>query len=307
MTDVDAVRLNFSASTLHLLNAILGIVMFGVALDMKGDDVRRVVTNPRPVLIGLLGHYLVFPAVTFLLVTILRPAPSIALGMMLVASCPAGNISNFLVHLAGGNTALSVSISSASTVLSVVLTPLVLRAWGTMYAPTRTLLRDVAVDPVEMFVTIFLLLGLPLAAGLFTARRWPTLADRLRRPLKRLSIAVFALFLVAALAGNWQYFVTYVRRVVLAVFLHNATALAAGYWTAALLGLGERDRRAVSFEVGIQNSGLGLILIFAFFGGLGGMAIVAAWWGIWHVIAGMSLATWWSRRPVAPAAGESAG
>ena len=107
MTDVDAVRLNFSASTLHLLNAILGIVMFGVALDMKGDDVRRVVTNPRPVLIGLLGHYLVFPAVTFLLVTTLRPAPSIALGMMLVASCPAGNISNFLVHLAGGNTALA--------------------------------------------------------------------------------------------------------------------------------------------------------------------------------------------------------
>lgn len=298
MNELDAVRLNFSANTLHLLNAILGIVMFGVALDMRIDDFKRVMANPRPVLIGLFGHYLVFPAFTYLLITIIRPAPSIALGMMLIASCPAGNISNFLVHLAGGNTALSVSISSTSTVLSVVMTPLVLRFWGAQYAPTRALLRAVAVDPLDMFVTIFLLLGLPLAAGLLTAKRWPGVAARVRIPLKRLSIAVFALFLIAALAGNWAHFVTYVRRVVFAVFLHNATALTVGYWTAALLGLAEPDRRAVSFEVGIQNSGLGLILIFTFFGGLGGMAIVAAWWGIWHVVAGLSLAAWWSRRPV---------
>ncbi len=298
MSELDAVRLNFSANTLHLLNAILGIVMFGVALDIRTDDFKRVLTNPRPVLIGLFGHYLVFPAFTFLLVTIIRPAPSIALGMMLIASCPAGNISNFLVHLAGGNTALSVSISSASTVLSVVMTPLVLRFWAAQYAPARALLRDIAVDPSEMFVTIVVLLGFPLAAGLIIARRWPRVADRVRKPLKRLSMAVFALFLIAALAGNWLYFVTYVPRVVVAVFLHNAIALTVGYWTAALLGLAERDRRAVSFEVGIQNSGLGLILIFTFFGGLGGMAIVAAWWGIWHVVAGLSLAAWWSRRPI---------
>ncbi len=297
MSALDAVRLNFSPTTLHVLNAILAIVMFGVALDLRGEDFRRVVENPKPVLVGLAGHYLVFPAFTFLLVLALRPAPSIALGMMLVASCPAGNISNFLVYLARGNTALSVSISSASTVLSVVMTPLVLRFWGSLYAPTRAILRDVAVDPLEMFVTIFVLLGIPLTLGVLTARRWPAFAARARLPLKRFSIGVFALFLIFALAGNWTYFVTYVRWVVFAVFLHNATALTTGYWTAAALGLPERDRRAVSFEVGIQNSGLGLILVFTFFGGLGGMAIVAAWWGIWHIVAGLSLATYWSRRP----------
>ena len=296
MSQIDAVRLNFSPSTLHALNAILAIVMFGVALDLSGDDFRRVVQNPRPVLIGLAGHYLVFPAFTFLLVLAIRPAPSIALGMMLVASCPAGNISNFLVHLARGNTALSVSITSTSTVLSVVMTPLVLRFWGGLYAPTRAILREVAVDPLEMFVTIVVLLGVPLTLGVLSARRWPAFAARVRVPLKRFSIAVFAAFLVVALIGNWAYFVAYVQRVVFAVFLHNATALATGYWTAAALGLPERDRRAVSFEVGIQNSGLGLIIVFTFFGGLGGMAIVAAWWGIWHVLAGMTLATYWSRR-----------
>jgi BASS family bile acid:Na+ symporter len=301
MNGIDAVRLYFSPATLHALNAILGIVMFGVALDLRAEDFRRVAENPRPVLIGLAGHYLVFPAFTFLLVLAIRPAPSIALGMMLVASCPAGNISNFLVHLARGNTALSVSISSASTVLSVVMTPLVLRFWGSLYGPTRAILRDVAVDPLEMFVTIFVLLGLPLTIGVLVARRWPRFAERARMPLKRFSIGIFALFLVAALAANWPYFVKFVGRVVGAVFLHNALALTSGYWTAAAFGLPVRDRRAVSFEVGIQNSGLGLILVFTFFGGLGGAAIVAAWWGIWHVIAGLSLATFWSRRPL-PAA-----
>lgn len=296
MIDIDAVRLNFSPTTLHLLNAILGIVMFGVALDLRGEDFRRVVANPRPVLIGLAGHYVVFPAVTFLLVLAITPPPSVALGMMLVASCPAGNISNFLVNLARGNTALSVSISSTSTVLSVVATPLVLNFWGSRYAPTRALLREVAVDPVDMFVTIFVLLGLPLVAGMLVARRWPVFTERARGPMKRLSIGIFAAFLVLALAANWQYFVRYVGGVVGAVFLHNALALTTGYWTAAALGLPVRDRRAVSFEVGIQNSGLGLILVFTFFGGLGGMAIVAAWWGIWHIIAGLSLATYWSKR-----------
>jgi len=297
MIGIDAVRLNFSPTTLHALNAILGIVMFGVALDLRADDFRRVLENPRPVLIGIAGHYVVFPAVTFLLVLAIKPPPSVALGMMLVASCPAGNISNFLVNLARGNTALSVSISSSSTVLSVVMTPLVLRFWGSLYPPTRVLMRAVAVDPLEMFMTIFVLLGLPLMAGMFVQQRWPAIADRIRVPMRRLSIGIFLSFLVLSLAANWQYFVTYVGRVVGAVFLHNATALTVGYWTAAAFGLPVRDRRAVSFEVGIQNSGLGLILVFTFFGGLGGMAIVAAWWGIWHIVAGLSLATYWSKRP----------
>lgn len=299
MNGLDAFRLNFSSGTLQVLNAILAIVMFGVALDLRAEDFRRVVNNPRPVLVGLAGHYLVFPAFTYLLVLAIHPAPSIALGMMLVASCPAGNISNFLVHLSRGNTALSVSISSSSTVLSIVMTPLVLRFWGSLYAPTRAILRDVAVDPADMFVTIFVLLGIPLTLGVLVSHRWPAFAARARMPLKRFSIGVFALFLVAALVGNWQAFVRYVGRVVAAVFAHNATALATGYGTAAALGLPVRDRRAVAFEVGIQNSGLGLVLIFNFFDGLGGMAIVAAWWGIWHIVAGLSLATYWSRRPPA--------
>jgi BASS family bile acid:Na+ symporter len=279
-----------------VLNAVLGLVMFGVALELKVEDFKRVVERPRPVLIGLTAHFLVLPAFTYLLVRLVEPRPSIALGMMMVACCPAGNLSNWFTHIGRGNTALSVSISSSSTLLAVVLTPFNLQLWASLYPPTAAILRDVAVPLGEMFSTIFVLLGVPLATGIFVTVKYPRVANRLRVPMKRFSLVVFAAFLVGALAANWSAFVNYVGGVVGVVAFQNAVALTAGYFTARAFKLIERDRRAVAFECGIQNSGLGLILTFAFFDGLGGMAIVAAWWGIWHLIAGMTLAQWWARR-----------
>lgn len=300
MVDIDLVRLNFNPQTLFLLNCVLGFVMFGVSLELKAEDFRAALQTPRAMVIGLVAHHLIFPAATFLLVLLLQPRPSIALGMILVSSCPAGNISNFLTYFARGNTALSVSISTGSTLLAIVMTPVNIAFWGGLYAPAQPILRQVAVNPLEMFLHVFLLLGLPLAAGLLVARRWPRFTARARNPMKYFSLAFFLLFVVAALGANWQYFVSYVGMVVGVVFLHNASALATGYGIGFLAGLPEADRRAVSIECGIQNSGLGLILIFNFFDGLGGMAVVAAWWGIWHIVSGLSLATFWSRREPLP-------
>lgn len=297
MADIDLVRLNFNPQTLFLLNCVLGFVMFGVALELKAEDFKAALKTPRALVIGLIAHHLVFPAATFLLVLLLQPRPSIALGMILVSSCPAGNISNFLTHFARGNTALSVSISTASTLAAIVMTPLNIAFWGGLYGPAQPILRQVAVNPLEMFLHVFLLLGLPLAAGLLVSRRWPGFTALARKPMKYFSLLFFLLFVLAALGANWQYFVSYVGMVVGVVLVHNASALATGYGLGFLAGLPEPDRRAVSIECGIQNSGLGLILIFNFFDGLGGMAIVAAWWGIWHIVAGLSLATFWSRRP----------
>ena len=300
MTDIDLIHLNFNPQTLFILNCVLGLVMFGVSLELKPADFREALRTPRALVIGLLGHHLVFPAFTYLLVLLIQPRPSIALGMILVSSCPAGNISNFLTHLAKGNTALSVSISTLSTLAAIVMTPFNIAFWGGLYEPAQPILRQVAVNPLEMFLHVFLLLGLPLAVGLFVSRRWPRATERMRKPMKIFSLAFFLIFVLAALAANWQYFLRYVGMVVAVVFVHNASALLTGYGLAFVTGLPERDRRAVSIECGIQNSGLGLILIFNFFDGLGGMAVVAAWWGIWHIVAGLSVATFWSRRqPVA--------
>ncbi len=304
MNEIDLVRLNFNPQSLWALNAIIGLVMFGVALDLKVSDFKGVVRSPRPVLIGLAGQFLLLPAFTYLLVLAIRPAPSIALGMMLVAACPGGNISNFLAHHARGNAALSISMTAVSTAVAIIMTPLNLSVWGSLYPPTNAILKAVALDPLDMLLAVFLLLGLPLVAGMWAARRLPRLAQRLHKPMKIFSLAVFGLFVVGALAANWRYFLAFVGFVVFAVFLHNALALATGYFAARFAGLPEADRRAVSIEVGIQNSALGLILIFNFFDGLGGMAIVTAWWGIWHIVAGLTVASLWRLRPPLSAPGN---
>lgn len=296
MAPIDQVQLSFNPQTLTLLNTVLGLVMFGVALELKVDDFKAALKTPKALALGLFGHHILFPAMTYVLVWLLNPIPSIALGMILVSSCPAGHISNFLVHYAKGNTALSVSVSALSTAVALVMTPLNFAFWGSLSPVTSGLMKQVAMSPWEMLEVIVLLLGVPLVLGMWVARRYPAVAQRIRKPMKILSLLVLVGFIVGALAANFKHFLAYIQFVLLVVFIHNLLALVTGYSLATAVGLPERDRRAITFEMGIQNSGLGLILIFNFFNGLGGMAIVTAWWGIWHIVAGMTLATYWKNR-----------
>lgn len=295
--DVDAARLYFQGESMWLLNAIIGLIMFGVALDIRVEDFRRIAASPKGPAIGLFTQFLLLPAFTFLLTRVLDPAPSIALGMILVASCPGGNLSNFFTHLAGGNAALSVSMTAVSTLAAVVMTPFNVAFWGGLHPDTAAILQRIQLDPVQLMLTVLMILGVPLAAGMYAARRWPRAALLLHKPFKVGSIIFFIVFVGAVFTQNYAVFTEYIGRVALAVVLHNAMALATGYAMGRLWRLSTRDTRAVSLEVGIQNSALGLTLIFGFFGGLGGMALVAGAWGIWHVIAGLALATFWSRRP----------
>jgi len=299
MKDLDKILLNFSPSSLVLLNAILAIVMFSIALDLRISDFRRIARAPRPLLTGMFSQFVVLPALTYVLVLIVQPRASIALGLILVAACPGGNISNFITHRAGGNTALSVSMTAFATAAAIVITPFNIAFWGSLYGPSREILHATRIDPVQIAITVGLMLVLPLILGILLNTRRPELADRLRRPMQNLSMLIFVAFIVLALAANWGFFLDYVHYVALLVILHNALAYAGGYVTATLAGLSAFDRRAVTIETGIQNSGLGLILIFGFFGGLGGMAVVAAFWGIWHAISGIALAKFMSRFPAA--------
>ena len=287
---LDEVVLNFSPSSLQLLNGILAVVMFSIAIDLKPEDFGRLVRAPKSLATGLFSQFVVLPALTFCLILALRPQPSIALGLMLVAACPGGNISNFITHRAGGNSALSVSMTAFSTVGAILLTPLNIAFWGNLYAPTRELLQKTAIDPVSVAITVGFMLVLPLCLGVALNIRRPDITRRLRTPLQYLSMGIFWAFVMLALAANWGIFLQYAGAVAGLVLLHNAMALGAGYATATLLGLSPFDRRAITIETGIQNSGLGLILIFGFFSGLGGMAVVAAFWGIWHVISSITLA-----------------
>jgi len=296
MSDIDAIRLNFSPGSLMLLNAILAIVMFSIALDLKPGDFRALVRTPKALLTGMVSQFVVLPVLTFGMLLVTNPQPSIALGLILVAACPGGNISNFITHRAGGNSALSVSMTGIATVAAIIMTPFNVAFWGNLYEPTRAILRQTTLDPVSIAITVFFMLILPLILGILLNVRKPEFAARIRKTMQRISMAIFIAFIVLALAANWSFFLSYAGAVAGLVILHNALALSGGYLSASVMRLSDYDRRAITIETGIQNSGLGLVLIFAFFGGLGGMAVAAAFWGIWHAISGLALASLWSRR-----------
>lgn len=295
---IDQVRLNFSPQSILTMNIVIGLMMLGVALELKLEDFKRIAVSPKAPAIGLGAQFILLPAFTFLLTLVIRPAPSMALGMILIAACPGGNLSNIMTYLARGNAAVSISMTAVSTAAAVVMTPLNLALWGSLNPATASILRRVSLSPFDVFTTIVLILGIPLTIGMLISGIFPSLAARIRKPFKIVSFVIFIGFVAVALSANWQVFLKVIGIVAFVVFLHNALALNLGYWSGRFLGLPRRDVRAVAIEVGIQNSALGLILIFDFFEGLGGMAIVAAWWGIWHIISGLTVAGFWSRRPV---------
>lgn len=302
---LDQVQLNFDPSSLVALNAIIGLMMFGMALDVQVADFRRIIRSPRGPVIGLVAQFILLPAFTFALTMVFRPAPSVALGMIMVAACPGGNLSNIMTYLAGGSAALSVSMTAVSTAAAIVMTPLNLALWGSLNPDTAVILREVSLDPLGVLGTIVTILGLPMALGMIVSHRLPALAKRVRKPFKVGSFLVFGSFIGLALYANWHIFLDVIGLVMMVVFVHNAAALGLGYGSARVARLSGPDVRAVTIEVGIQNSALALILIFDFFEGLGGMAIIAAWWGVWHIFAGLGLATFWSRTPAEPKTEES--
>lgn len=267
-------------------------------MNLKGNDFLLVLKHPKAVLAGLLSQFVLLPVATYLIILLIEPRPSFALGMMLVAACPGGNISNFMSAMAKGNTALSVSLTAVSSLLSLVMTPLNLTFWAGLYAPTASILTEVSIDFLSMLQTIFLILLIPLLLGMLMRKYQPTLSDRLHSFMHYSCIAIFSAIVIMAFKANVDLFLSYIHLVVALVFVHNAAALTIGYHVACLFRLKKTDRRSIAIETGIQNSGLGLILIFSFFEGLGGMAIVAAWWGIWHILAGLSIAFFWSKKPI---------
>ena len=298
MLPVDEIRLNFNPASLAVLNAVLAFLMFGIALDTRMDDFRRVLRMPLAFAVGIGAQFVALPAITFALTLVLQPGPSVALGMILVACCPPGNVSNLLTHRANGNVALSVSMTAVSNAIAIVAMPLNFAFWGGIHPTAAPLLRTIALDPLDMVGHILLIIGLPFVLGLWLAHRWPAWTLRFKRPVRILSFLALIGFIVGAIAGNWRYFLDYVGLVLLAVVLHDALAFGTGYTISRLAGLPDYDRRALTIEVGIRNAGLGLVLIFSFFGGLGGMAVVAGVWGFWDIIAGLILADWWARRPL---------
>lgn len=290
------VRIAFDTGSVIFLDTILALVLFGVSLSLKPEDFTRIFKSPRAPLTGLLVQFLVLPASNCFFCWVFKVDPWIALGMQLVASCPSGSFSNVLTFMARGNVALSVSVTAASSLIATVATPLNFAFYSWLNPYTRTHLESIQIDSLHVLLLVALVLALPLILGMLVGRRWPGLAMRIDKPLRIGSLSVFVLFIIGAFANNLQIFLDNFHHFLWLVLAQNAMALGLGYFVASRLKLSEPDRRAITIEVAIQNASLALVILFTFYPQAGAMTIVAAFWGVWHMVSGTLLAQWWSRR-----------
>jgi BASS family bile acid:Na+ symporter len=307
LLQIDQIRLNFNEEGKQLLNLTIAFIMFGVALELKPADFLKLWNNPKPALVGIFSQFLLMPLFTFLLTMTIRSyiTPTVGLGMILVAACPGGNISNFISSLARGNIALSVSLTAFSSVGSLILTPLNFAFWGNLfldYYQSPAGLASLPVLDIEVWSvmeTIIIILGIPLVLGVIFQYKFPKTTNRILITIKRISILTFIAIVIMIFTANYDHFIRYIYYIFIIVLVHNGLSLAMGYYFGKMSGLDLQDRKTISIETGIQNSGLALALlfnprIFPVELNVGGMAFVAAWWGVWHIIAGLTIAGVWS-------------
>ena len=305
IAQLDAIQVNMNEAGMNTINIVLAFVMFGVALGIKPRTFVDIAKKPQSVFIGILCQLVLLPALTFLLTITFKNwlSPMIALGMILVASCPGGNISNFITSLSKGNTELSVSLTAINTAACIFSTPLNFSFWGKMYlnfAEKRMLLPELEIPFFEIFKTIVILLGIPLILGMLCAQYLPKVCQMLKKPMQYLSVAFFIAMVILTFGNNIDAFMKCIKYIFLIVLVHNLLALGIGFGMGTLFKVHYKDRRALTIETGIQNSGLGLVLLFnpaifdpAIWSHNGGMVVITAWWGVWHIVSGLSLAYSW--------------
>lgn len=298
---IDSISVSLNAGGMNTINIVLAFVMFGVALGIRPKTFIEVFKNPKSVLLGMLCQIVLLPLLSFLLALAFGQSISwtMAMGMILVASCPGGNISNFMSSLSKANIELSVSLTAISTALAVFTTPFNFWLYGNLYLRFADIASEVphlSIPLWDVFKTIVILLGIPLVLGVMTSHYLPRVAQKLKKPLQWFSILFFIAMVVLSFMGNLDAFLKCIKYIFLVVLLHNLLALAIGWCVGSACRVPRRDRRTLTIETGIQNSGLGLVLLlgtslFADFPPHGGTLVITAWWGVWHIVSGLAVST----------------
>ncbi len=318
LQSLDAVNLNLGSGTGLIMSAVLALIMFGIALGIRSETLKDVFVHPKSIFTGVCLQWFGLPVVTFLLIMAFNPflTPMVCLGMLLVASCPGGNISNFMSSYSKGNVELSVSMTAVATVFAPLITPFNFWMWGNLYLKFASLRGTLTIPQLEIpfseiFKTVFIILGIPIVLGMLFAHYFPKVTEKIKKPFSIFSIVVFIVMVLGMFIPNWQLFIKYIIFIFILVLVHNACAFGTGWTGASLMHLPKKDCRSITIEVGIQNSGLGLTLLLnpAIFkpeiwnnpetGILyGGMLFVTAWWGIWHIVSGLTLASIFRHKPL---------
>jgi len=298
---LDSITLGLGGGSEIALALILSLMMFAVALGLRTEHFRFFKDNPKVYFAGVMAQIIGLPALTVLICYVVNPPASVALGMILIACCPGGNTSNLLALFGRANTALSVSLTATSSLAAAFITPVSIIFWCKLYPPTRELLTEINLDTIGFLLNTLLILALPLLLGMLIAHFAPKLSETLQRPLSALA----GIGLIAIIVGACLQYLPIFFKLGIAIFIlvivHNGLSFLMGYCAGLLSGADKPSRRALTFEVGIQNSGLGIVILLTQLGGLGGAGVVAGLWGTWHVIAGLMLVGLfrWNDRKVA--------
>lgn len=284
------IHIQFSPQSLFILNVCIAVIMFGVALSVKREHFITLRHQKKSILTGLLSQFMLLPFLTYILILILKPSTGLALGMLLVAACPGGNVSNFFTMLSRGNTALSISLTAFSSLSAFVLTPANFFLYAGLLPDAKDFVQKLDIGFLDLFINMLGILILPLIAGMMLNHYYPKWTERIAKPMRILSILLLMGFIVVAIINNGEAFQNFFHLVFWLVFIHNAVVLISAYAFSNALRNNSKTNRTVAVETGIQNSGLGLVLIFTFFRGDGEMALITAWWGVWHLVAGFIFA-----------------
>ena len=267
------------------ISILLGVIMFGMGMTLSVDDFKEVLKQPKKVAIGVLAQFTIMPLLAFGLAIAFRLPPEVAAGVILVGCCPGGTSSNVMTFLARGNVALSVAITSCTTLLAPFVTPALILLLASKWLP---------VSAGDMFMSVVKIVLIPIILGLIAKMLFRKQVEQSVKAMPIVSVIAIVAIVAAVVSGNQQKIAETGLLILLVVILHNTLGYLLGFWVARLLKLNYADRKAIAIEVGMQNSGLGAALAAAHFSPLA--AVPSAIFSVWHNISGSLLATWWSKR-----------
>ncbi len=266
---------------------LLGIVMLGMGMTLTLSDFGEIMKRPKAVILGVIAQFVIMPLLAYGLSMLFSLPPAIAVGVILVGSCPGGTASNVMTYLAKGNVALSVACTSVSTLLAPLLTPVVFYLLASQW---------IDISPSAMFISVLKMVLLPIALGVILRMIFKTSIMKATEVLPLVSVIAIVLIMAAVVSGSKQSIIESGVLIFGVVILHNGLGYLIGFWAAKFLKLDDRDAKAVSVEVGMQNSGLGVALAKMHFALDPVTAVPSAIFSFWHNISGPLLATYWSSK-----------
>ena len=297
MNDINQVQFHLDPKVGVITGVMIAVMVFTVALDLRWSQFERILKRPKAPVVGLIGQFLLLPLIAYVVARYFVDTPSVALGLLLVSSCPGGSMSNYLTHLARGDVATSVAMTGTSTATAVVMTPIIFAALASANPATAALLRDVGIEPGKILAMFVITIVLPIVAGMLLAVRRPTTTEKIKPWMQRIALLLFAVSIVAVLGKNGRLMLDFARDAAVPSAICFAVGLLVGYGAGFVVRLSESERRAVSLEVGAQNVALAMAIGVTFFPNLTGVAVVAAVYGVVQLLIGLPLIAIWHRLP----------